>query len=47
MQQSLSTKKGKNEVNLNLNCLANSVYYITIVRNNENLISKKIIISDN
>jgi hypothetical protein len=47
MQQSLITKKGKNEVNLNLNSLANSVYYITIVRNNESLISKKIIIADN
>lgn len=47
MQQSLITKKGKNEVNLNLNSLANSVYYITVVRNNESLISKKIIIADN
>jgi len=47
VQQSLSTKKGKNEVNLNLNSLANSVYYITIVRNNESLTSKKIIITDN
>jgi hypothetical protein len=47
MQQAIVTQQGYNQFNLNLNTLSNGVYYVTIVRNNQTLNTKKIIIADN
>jgi len=47
MQQAIVTQQGYNQFNLNLNTISNGVYYVTIVRNNQTLNTKKIIIADN
>jgi hypothetical protein len=47
LNQPIGTQQGYNEFNLNLNTISNGVYYVTIVRNNQTLNTKKIIIADN
>ena len=47
LNQPIGTQQGNNQFNLNLNTICNGVYYVTIIRNNQPLTSKKIIITDN
>ncbi len=47
MEQTISTQKGSNQFNLNLSYICNGIYYVSIIRNNQSLTSKKIIIADN
>ncbi len=47
MEQTINTQKGSNQFNLNLSYICNGVYYVSIIRNNQSLTSKKIIIADN
>lgn len=47
MHQSVATQQGKNQYSFNLSSFCNGVYYVSIIRNNQTLNSKKIIITDN